>query len=78
MLNGLFLFFCLCASCVDHKAEKGDGSRPWKESRKFLHSDSVGEGDQSVPWSDWFKYKGPKFAKGSDFALGHSVLGGGP
>jgi hypothetical protein len=49
MLKDLFLFYCLpFASCVDHKNEKGDGSRPWKESRKFLSSDSVGAVDQCV------------------------------
>lgn len=46
MVRGLFLFCCLLfASCVEHKDEKGDGSRPWKESRKFLPSDYVGDGD---------------------------------
>lgn len=39
---------------------------------------SVGEGDQCVQWSDWFKCKGPKLTKGTDFALGHSVPCGGP
>lgn len=79
MLRGLFLFCCLLfASCVEHKNEKGDGSRPWKEWRKFLPSDSVGEGDQCMQWSDLFKCRGPKLTKGPDFALGHSVPCGGP
>lgn len=80
---------CLCAkwlvfvllsfsSCVGHKDEKGEASKPWKKSRKFLHSDSVEDGDKCVPWSDWFKHKVPKLAKRSDFALSHSVLCGGP
>ena len=29
---------------MEHKDEKEDGSRPWKESSKFLPSDFVGEG----------------------------------
>ena len=67
MLRGLFLFCCLLfASCVEHKDEKGDGSRPWKESRKFLLSDYVGGGDLCVQWSDWFKCKGSKLTKSPD------------
>ena len=47
VVRGLFLFCCLLfASCVEHKDEKGDGSRPWEESRKFLPSDYV-----STPWT---------------------------
>lgn len=79
MLRGLFLFCCLSfASHVEHKDEKRDGSRLWKESRKFLPSESVGKEDQCVQWSDWIFYRSPKVTKGPEFALGHSVPCGGP
>lgn len=41
----MFLFCgLLFPSCVEHKDEKGDGSRPWKELRNFPLNDSVGQG----------------------------------
>lgn len=63
---------------MERKDEKGDGSRPWKESSKFLPSDLVGEGDQCAQWSDWFKCRGLKGTRGPDTVLGYSVPCGGP
>lgn len=79
VLRDLFLFSCLpFSSCVGHKDEKGDGSRPWKESRKFLPIDCLGEEDRLAQWSDCFQWRDSKPSQGPDFGLGHSVPCGGP